>query len=115
MWGRDREGGGDRAPRAKLLQRADSENQESWSDVGPASDWKQPLWLLYPPPCPSPAWGEGTLWHSSSHLSHYICVRVSTCIHARALSRGRTEIVTAGRKRGSGYAFLSFLCRSADL
>jgi hypothetical protein len=80
-----------RAPRANLLQRADSENQESWSGVCQASDWKQPQCLLYPPPCPSPTWGEGTLWHRSSHLSRCIRVRVSTCVHALALPRGRAE------------------------
>src|SRR5215470_10095109 len=48
---------------------SDSENQESWSGICPASDRQQPLCLLYPPPCPSPAWGEGTVRHAPSHLT----------------------------------------------
>src|SRR5262249_30536292 len=41
---------------------------------------------------PSPAGGEGTLWHRSSHLLRRIRVRVLRCVHAVALPRGRTEI-----------------------
>src|SRR5262249_33725018 len=28
--------------------------------------------VLYPSPCPSPARGEGTLWHRSAHLRPFI-------------------------------------------
>src|SRR6266850_5817886 len=89
--GRDREGGGDGAPRANLLQRADSRNQESWSSFCPASDWKQPQCWLYPPPCPSPTWGEGTLWHRSSTpltLHSRSCQNMCACVSACAGTNG---------------------------
>src|SRR5215813_14872657 len=95
MWGRDREGGGDSASRAGTsalkFRKSGVENQDSWSCVCPASDCKQPQCLLYPPPCPSPTWGEETLWHRSSHLSRCIRVRVPTRVHALAFSWGRTD------------------------
>src|SRR4029453_13572430 len=45
----------------------------------------------HPSPCPSPTWGEGTLWRRSSRLSRCIRVRVPTFVHALALSRGRAK------------------------
>src|SRR5262245_13272514 len=84
MRGRDREGGGDSALRVKLFQRVESGNSNSRNGVGSTSNWKQPLCLLYPLPVPPPHWGEGTLWHRSSHLPRCMCVHVSTCVHAPA-------------------------------
>src|SRR5215475_5891779 len=31
--------------------------------------------LLYPPPCPSPAKGEGTLWRCCSHLQRHFRIK----------------------------------------
>src|SRR6266850_1919822 len=69
MWGRDREGGGDGAPRANLpsarnfqksgvLERAFVRHRIGNNRCARCT----------PPPCPSPTWGEGTLWHRSSTL-----------------------------------------------
>src|SRR5882672_8319796 len=57
----------------------------------PASDWKQPLCSLYPPPCPSPTWGEGTLWHRSSTpltLHSRSCQNMCACVSACAGTNG---------------------------
>jgi len=58
--GRDREGGGRNTPSTKLTLREASAE---------ASELKQTQWVLYPPPCPSPAGGEGTVEHASSQLT----------------------------------------------
>jgi hypothetical protein len=44
--------------------------------------------LLYPPPCPSPTRGEGTLWNRSAHPQQTHLRAAPTC--ALALPRGRT-------------------------
>jgi hypothetical protein len=76
-------GGGDSAPRATLLQRADSENQESWSGVYPDRIGNNRCACCTPSLSLSPAWGEGTLWHRSSHLGRRTRVRVPRCVHAQ--------------------------------
>jgi hypothetical protein len=85
MPGEGQGGGADTHRARSCFSRSDSENQESRSGICPASDWKQPGCLLHPPPCPSPAWGEGTLWHRPSYLSHCIRVYVPTCVQAQRL------------------------------
>jgi hypothetical protein len=75
-------GGGDKSPSAKLLSAQILGNQESRSGICPAWHWKQPLCWLYPPPCPSPAWGEGTLWHCSAQAQ--TSIRASPWRPARA-------------------------------
>src|SRR6266478_1941848 len=42
--------------------------------------------LLYPPPCPSPTWGEGTLWHRSAQWQASIRVCARRCAHAHGAS-----------------------------
>src|SRR6266478_1941849 len=41
----------------------------------------------HPSPCPSPTWGEGTVWHAPSQLTTSAIRDV--CMHALAPSRGR--------------------------
>src|SRR5437870_4879405 len=68
--GRDREGGASgigSVPNPKLddkrgLQRSRNSSQRT----GPASSLVR---CRYPPPCPSPARGEGTVWHELSQIT----------------------------------------------
>src|SRR5258705_11575393 len=64
MWGRDREGGGHEALSAKLVPCRDSRTTAGC--ICCVSDTKHMQCEFYPPPCPSPTWGEGTLWHCTA-------------------------------------------------
>src|SRR5262245_5939522 len=67
---RDGQGGGWRhAPCIYLLQRSDFENQESWSDICRASDWKQTAVLVVPPSLSLPHMGGGNAG-TALHTSH---------------------------------------------
>src|SRR5882724_12215985 len=92
MWGRDREGGGDGAPRADLLQRADSRNQESCNAFARHRIENNRSAGCTPLPVPPPHGGRERCGTALPHLSRCIPVRVKTCVHALALPRGRTEL-----------------------
>ena len=51
----------------------------------------------HPPPCPSPARGEGTVWHAPSPLTQCVCGQ--RCVHALAPARGRQRKVIASHLR----------------
>src|SRR5882672_10991541 len=82
MWGRDREGGGDGAPRANLLQRADSRNQEL-EPLLPGIELKTTAVLVVPPSLSLPHMGGGNavapLFHTShaafAFVSKHVCMR----------------------------------------
>src|SRR5258707_2070592 len=80
MWGRDRAGGGDETPSAK------NSRTENVCLLGPHN--KQMQCLLYPPPCPSPTWGEGTLLRRSAQPQAGIRIQAQRCAHALARKRG---------------------------
>jgi hypothetical protein len=65
------------APSANVLVRTDPEARTL--DLMFVS--KRMQCLKYPPPCPSPAWGEGTLWHCSAQpQAAFACILANVCI-----------------------------------
>src|SRR5690348_6801686 len=86
LWERDRERGGDKALRARLLPivKRRTAGGRDLSDRG----YEPKAALLYPSPCPSPTRGEGTLWHCSAHLPATHPRAAPKCVHALARKRG---------------------------
>src|SRR5882724_10125869 len=84
MWGRDREGGGDGAPRADLLQRADSRNQESCNAFARHGIENNRSAGCTPLPVPPPHGGRERCGTALPHLSRCIRVRLKhVCMRSR--------------------------------